>query len=230
MSLQVDTWHATTIGRIATIRAAILDVIDCGVTFDELPDLRPPTEREIIETDRADGIFRSRPVGGSRRSEVSRPTEAPTIAHENASQAVTTALLTLCIEAGETLATFDLDIDDLDIPHRRYEEATYSRPEPRWVIDLHPAACATWTITACGWLETAVGLMAAEWRTSEPDVMPSPYGHAKWLGGKVEGLSKRVRPERPRLCACGCKAPAPQYGQGATRPACRKRKSRSNVA
>ena len=203
MSLMVDTWQATTNRHIQTIQAGILDVIDIGVTGDVFPDPHTPSEKEIHETDRADGMFRSTPVGTSRPSGVSRPTERRVIVAENEAQAVTTALLRLCSEAQTVVDVFELQVYDEDgdplelvVPYQRYEEATYTR-DARWVVDLSPRKCRKWTVKACVWLGAVVDAMADHWQGAEPDAMPSPYGHAKWLGGKIEGLSKRVRPERP---------------------------------
>lgn len=79
-------------------------------------------------------------------------------------------------------------------------------------------------------------LMVQQWRDAwqqgaEADVLERFAHQAHRLSLRVAGLADSLGQWRPgplvRLCACGCRRPAPPKGEGATRSGCRSRKQRS---
>jgi hypothetical protein len=228
---QTDAWTATMTRRLESIRAAMLDVIDMGIDETTLPTSRDPSRKEQDATDRRDGRFVPTPsgaAGATRQAGVSRPTENRVLAQEGAVQALTTHLYELCAQVEHSLVgEFGLELDEIEPPTIREDEATYLRPS-RTVVDLDVRACRRWTLDATFWLENVAGELAGVWLAAEGDQADRVRGHATWFGTAVGALSRRLTP-KARECACGCGEPAP-VGGGATRSGCRVRAHRAKKA
>jgi hypothetical protein len=222
---QTDAWTATMTRRLEAIRTAMLDVIDCGIDEYTLPVSRDPSRKEQDLTDRRDGRFTpSQAAGGTRQAGVSRPTENRVLAQEGAVQALTSHLHELCAQVEHSLVgEFGLELDELEPPTTREDEATYLRPS-RTVVDLDVRACRRWTLDATFWLENVASELAEVWLAAEGEQADRVRGHATWFGTAVGSLSRRLTP--PRRCACGCGQEAPPKGEGATRSGCRSRMQR----
>jgi hypothetical protein len=203
---QTDAWTATMVRRLETIRSAMLDVIDMGIDETTLPTSRDPSRKEQDATDTPSGRWTpSQAAGAPRVSGVSRPTENRVLAQEGAVQALTSHLFYLCSEVDRSIVGgFGLEVDEMEPPSLRNEEATYLRPS-KIVVDLDVRACRRWIDQATYWLENVAKELAALWLASEGEHGDRVGGHATWFGTAVRSLEGRVRPRTAvEECQEGC--------------------------
>jgi hypothetical protein len=230
---QTDAWTATMTRRLETIRSAMLDVIDLGIDENSLPTSRDPSRKEQDATDRRDGRFVPTPsgaAGATRQAGVSRPTENRVLAQEGAVQALTSHLFYLCSEVDRSIVGgFGLEVDEMEPPSLRNEEATYLRPS-KIVVDLDVRACRRWIDQATYWLENVAKELAALWLASEGEHGDRVGGHATWFGTAVRAVEGRVSPTKVReWCQEGCGRPA-EVKDGYSRARCRSCRRQGQLA
>lgn len=238
----VDHWHTTTHRHLGLACAAVLDLIDCG-TPTRTVSSRKPSDRDLEATHRASdpsGLFQPTLKTQGRRSPGQRsdPTGRQVVAWEAEVQAAVLALYGVVSAVDDIaghlappLAPHDEHGDPIDAPR---EPATKVNGSGRLVVTEHPRLCRLATLDAVTWLGAVVDQVADRLRgVTDPDV----GDHLLERAGTVQGLLVRlgrqveVRPAGSvRLCACGCRRPAPPVGRGATRGACRERLSQERRA
>lgn len=233
LSQHADSWRSTLDRDLQTVRAADLDLIDCGLTGIAVTP-RPPSQREARATDRADGNFQPTPVGASRPSGVySDPTGRQVVAWEREVQDAVTRLFEVVVAAVEVagglgLTPVDEDGDELDPPA---EPPTRVTSAGRMVIDAGPGVCRASTIAGVGYVAAVADRLADRMRAAaDREVADALLERSAWVGHVVSRRARRLDRAPVRRCAAGCGAAAPPRGKGATCERCRQRQSRQSRA
>ena len=222
----IDAWTATMSRRTDAIRAAMLDLIDCGPD-NTYPTPRNPTKREQVSQDRADGHFHPTPPGRTRSAgEISNPVLGTVLSHETAVEEAVTALVGTVGEVASVLMALGIQPHDETgvnvIPPK--EPPTRVTPTGRVVISSAPSQCRR-TVQGCiVWLGYAVDALADRMRQSD-----GAQERGQYVERLTHMLARRVGVVEPRTCKTGCGREAP-VGRGETCTACRSRASYARKA
>ena len=222
----IDAWTATLTRRNHAIRAAMLDLIDCGPD-NTYPASRQPSEREKRSQDRADGHFHPTPPGRTRSTgEVSNPVLGTVLSHETAVEEAVTNLVGTVGEVASVLMALGIQPHDEQgrnvIPPK--EPPTRVTTTGRVVISRSPALCRSTVIGCTTWLGYAADALADRMRASD-----DAQERGQYVERLLHLLARRVGVVEPRTCKTGCGREAP-VGRGETCTACRSALSRERRA
>lgn len=238
----VDTWAATIHRQLGQVDMAVLDLIDIGPA-EHIPVSRHPSTVEKDATWRAGDVgdtdsrfhYEPTPRSSGRRSGISRPVEAATVAWEASVQEAVTSVfagIALAIETVCLLRVVPRDEDGRPLPppdEPATREILHGRRAGQHLVDVDPASCRRHLLAAVRYLGASVDATADAMRGADGDMAEFVDDRRQRLGHVVGALARRLEVgDRPRLCGCGCRRPAPPVGAGATRQACRKRLERAN--
>lgn len=226
---QIDVWLATVYADLDRLRSGMFDLIDIGPTSTVVA--RNPSRRDQAVTDRTpgpDGMFQPTPKTQSRHTGRSDPTGKAVVAWESEVQRAVTDLFAAVSGVISLVESLGIRPTRDGVPVKPpAEPPTEKLPSGVHRVALDPAGCRRTLDDALGWIGLGCDQLAERMRAvSDPDVADRLLE----LGGEVRrtvlSLARRVAPDRPRLCACGCRRPAPPVGEGATRSGCRSRLQR----
>lgn len=233
---QTDLWHAGYNRQLEATVAGLLDLIDCG-SGSASPPGRRPSKREQVATDRAsdsDGLFQPTAKGQGRRSPGQRsdPTGRAVEQWELEVQQATTRLYACVSAAADAASSLGLTVlDERGCPVvAPNDPATRRTLSGTLVVNVSPSGCRRAVLRASGYLGAVGDALAGRLAgCSDPEVGDRLLDVASLATRDLRALAGWVGGDgRPlRLCACGCRRPAPPKGEGATRPGCRTRRHRS---
>lgn len=236
----IDHYLTTTHHELRRYTAGLHDLIDCG-SPDNPSRPRPPGVRDRAATDRTPSardntgeLFDPTPKTAGRRSPGHRsdPTGRAVTRWEDDVEQAVTRLYTIVTDVAHTVDGLGLTCHD---PHGQELEPPQPPPTRETargdlVVVAAPSAARRHVTAATSWLASAVDALADRMRTvTDGDVGDGLWDQASQVGRQIVWEARRVAPDRPRLCGCGCRRPL----AGSRRPvrdACQKRLERARAA